>query len=47
VYGTVFAEIIDARPGRLRLEYSRRPSDAVPWDVATFGQDDELRLALR
>ncbi|MBY3552353.1 NRDE family protein [Modestobacter lapidis] len=38
VYGTVFAEIIDARPGRLRLEYSRRPWAGVPWDAAAFGQ---------
>ena len=35
VYGTVFAETIDARPGRLRLEYSRRPwSD--DWETAAF-----------
>jgi hypothetical protein len=47
VYGTVFAEIIDATPGRLRLEYSRRPATGVPWEVATFGQDDEVRPALR
>ncbi len=38
VYGTVFAEIIDARPGRLRLEYSRRPWTGVPWDAAAFEQ---------
>ena len=25
VFATVFGELIDARPGRLRLEYSRRP----------------------
>ena len=36
VYGTVFAETIDARPGRLRLEYSRSPWDGVPWDSAAF-----------
>ncbi|NEK56525.1 NRDE family protein [Geodermatophilus sabuli] len=36
VYGTVFAETIDARPGRLRLSYSRRPWSADPWDTATF-----------
>lgn len=35
VYGTVFAETIDARPGRLRLEYSRQPwTDA--WETAAF-----------
>jgi uncharacterized protein with NRDE domain len=38
VYGTVFAELVDARPGRLRLEYSRRPWTGVPWDVAAFEQ---------
>ncbi len=37
VYGTVFAELIDARPGRLRLEYSRRPWDG-PWEEAAFEQ---------
>jgi hypothetical protein len=37
VYGTVFAEVIDATPGRLRLEYSRRPW-ADPWNSALFEQ---------
>jgi hypothetical protein len=36
VYGTVFAETIDARPGRLRLEYSRSPWTDAPWDAAVF-----------
>jgi len=36
VYGTVFAELVDARPGRLRLEYSRRPWTGAPWDAAAF-----------
>jgi hypothetical protein len=36
VYGTVFAELIDARPGRLRLEYSRRPWTGEAWHVAAF-----------
>lgn len=36
VYGTVFAELIDARPGRLRLEHSRRPWAGDAWDTATF-----------
>jgi hypothetical protein len=31
VYGTVFGELIDAAPGRLRLEYSREPWTARPW----------------
>jgi hypothetical protein len=35
VYGSVFAETIDARPGRLRLEYSREPS-AGAWESAVF-----------
>ncbi|WP_233492366.1 NRDE family protein [Blastococcus sp. TF02A-30] len=35
VYGTVFAETIDARPGRLRLQHSRRPWTAE-WDSAEF-----------
>jgi hypothetical protein len=36
VFGTVFAELIDARPGRLRLEYSREPWLAGTWDEAAF-----------
>jgi len=35
VYGTVFAETIEARPGRLRLEHSRQPWTGV-WDTAVF-----------
>jgi hypothetical protein len=35
VYGTVFAGTIDARPGRLRLEYSRQPWTGV-WETAAF-----------
>ncbi|SDF40929.1 Transport and Golgi organisation 2 [Blastococcus fimeti] len=35
VYGTVFAETLDARPGRLRLEYSRQPW-ARCWETAAF-----------
>ena len=38
VFGTVFGELIDARPGRLRLEYSRQPWSGEPWQ--TFGLDD-------
>lgn len=34
VYATVFGELIEAAPGRLRLEYSRRPWDDVPWSTA-------------
>ena len=35
VYGTVFAETIDARPGRLRLQYSRQPWTGA-WGTADF-----------
>lgn len=35
VYGTVFAETLDARPGRLRLEYSRQPWTPA-WESADF-----------
>ena len=34
-YGTGFAERIDARPGRLRLQYSRQPW-AGAWQTAAF-----------
>ncbi len=36
VYGTVFAELVDARPGRLHLEYSRAPWTGAAWDDAVF-----------
>ncbi|SFE84335.1 NRDE family protein [Blastococcus tunisiensis] len=36
VYGTVFAETIDARPGRVELEYALRPWTHARWDTATF-----------
>ncbi len=36
VYGTVFAELLDARPGRLHLEYSRAPWTGAAWDTAGF-----------
>ena len=35
VYGTVFAETLDARPGRLRLEHSRQPWTGS-WETAEF-----------
>ncbi len=35
VFGTVFVETVDARPGRLRLEYSRQPWTGA-WDTAAF-----------
>jgi hypothetical protein len=31
VFATVFGQLIEARPGRLRLEYSRRPWTGEPW----------------
>jgi uncharacterized protein with NRDE domain len=37
VYGTVFGELIDARPGRLRLQYSRRPWVVQPWQTLEIG----------
>jgi hypothetical protein len=37
VFATVFGELIEAAPGRLRLEYSRRPWTAQPWQRAAFG----------
>jgi hypothetical protein len=36
VFATVFGEFIDARPGRLHLEYSRRPW-LVPWHSLAVG----------
>lgn len=40
VYGTVFAETLDARPGRLRLQYSRTPWTGA-WEAAAFDDDDD------
>jgi hypothetical protein len=37
VFGTVFAELLEVRPGRLDLEYSRRPWSGDPWETAAFG----------
>ena len=33
VFATVFGELIEAEPGRLRLEYSRRPWESRPWQT--------------
>jgi hypothetical protein len=33
VYGTVFGELIEAEPGRLRLEHSREPWRPEPWET--------------
>jgi hypothetical protein len=37
VYATVFGELIDARPGHLRLEYSRQPWEPRPWQTLEVG----------
>ena len=37
VFGTVFGELIEAAPGRLSLEYSRRPWATEPWHVLGTG----------
>ncbi|GAA3161988.1 NRDE family protein [Blastococcus jejuensis] len=37
VFGTVFGELIEAAPGRLRLEYNRQPWTTEPWHVLAAG----------
>ena len=37
VFGTVFGELIDARPGLVRLEYSRQPWSGEPWRALEVG----------
>jgi hypothetical protein len=37
VFGTVFGQLIEAEPGRLRVEYSRRPWAAGPWTGLAVG----------
>jgi Transport and Golgi organisation 2 len=37
VYATVFGELIEAAPGRLRLEHSRRPWAGEPWGRLQVG----------
>ena len=37
VFATVFGELIEAEPGRLRVEYSRRPWAGQPWTSLTIG----------
>jgi len=36
VFATVFGELIEAAPGRLRLETSRRPWTTEPWETGTW-----------
>src|SRR3954469_22795195 len=37
VYATVFGQLIEATPGRLRCEYSRRPWTPEPWTAVVLG----------
>jgi hypothetical protein len=37
VFATVFGELIETRPGELRLESSRQPWTAEPWQVLEVG----------
>ena len=37
VFATVFGQLIEAEPGRLRLEYSRRPWAEQPWTSLAVG----------
>ncbi|MGY1740098.1 MULTISPECIES: NRDE family protein [unclassified Blastococcus] len=37
VWATVFAELIEAAPGVLRIEHSRRPWTGEPWQVLELG----------
>jgi hypothetical protein len=36
VYATVFGQLIEAAPGRLRCEYSRRPWTTEPWTAVVL-----------
>lgn len=38
VFATVFGELIEAQPGRLRLEYSRQPWVSEPWHTLALGE---------
>ena len=38
VWATVFAELIETRPGELRIEHSRRPWTDEPWHVLDEGR---------
>jgi hypothetical protein len=37
VFATVFGQLIEAAPGRLRCEYSRRPWTTEPWATVVLG----------
>jgi hypothetical protein len=38
VFATVFGELIEAEPGRLHLEHSRRPWTGEPWTTLSVGR---------
>jgi hypothetical protein len=40
VFATVFGQLIEARPGCLRLEYSRRPWTGEPWTALSASRSD-------
>jgi hypothetical protein len=40
VFATVFGQLIEASPGRLRLEYSRRPWTGAPWTTLSVERHD-------
>jgi hypothetical protein len=40
VFATVFGQLIEAAPGRLRLEYSRRPWTGEPWTTLSVERPD-------
>jgi transport and Golgi organization protein 2 len=40
VFATVFGQLLEAEPGRLRLEYSRQPWTAAPWTTLTVNRPD-------
>nr|ANY57944.1 hypothetical protein [uncultured bacterium] len=37
VFATVFGQLIEAQPGRLRLDHSRQPWDDGPWQTIAVG----------
>ena len=39
VFATVFGELLEAAPGRLRLSTSREPWTAAPWTELALGRD--------
>lgn len=37
VYATVFGQLVDSEPGRVRLQYSREPWSTGPWKAVDLG----------